>query len=244
LKQQALLDSTHVDTLIERYKCEAPTCSNNGGFCYVADGKTHLRIFIIQLKAWSIAINEGDATIECPTEAFLKALMPAKQGTRNPYKMTDIARPISTNSKTSSLEPVTPTPPPYPAYPMPPMPSYPYHPLFHPYSSFPLHYSSPDSRRTSQKQNQTHELRSSPSMEQDPIERMIKYFNWLARVSPRQAKEINEARESLVAKGYSFRTLPQISDAAFVAMEINDGLLLLIKSEIDVFKREEDKGRV
>ena len=57
VKQQALLDSTYVDALIERYNCEAPTCSNNGGFYYVADGKIHLRIFIIQLKAWSIAIN-------------------------------------------------------------------------------------------------------------------------------------------------------------------------------------------
>ena len=81
-------------------------------------------------------------------------------------------------------------------------------------------------------------------MEQDPIERMIKYVNWLARVSPTQAKEINEATESLITKGYSFRTLPQISDVAFMAIEINNSLLLLIKSEIDVFKREEDKGIV
>ena len=58
LKQQALLDNIYINILIHRYKCETSICSNNDGFCYLADGKIHLRIFTQQLKTWSIAIND------------------------------------------------------------------------------------------------------------------------------------------------------------------------------------------
>jgi hypothetical protein len=244
LKQQALLDSTHVDTLIHRYKCETSTCSNNGGFCYLADGKIHLTIFTQQLKAWSIAINDGDATLECPTEAFLKALMPAKAGTRNPFKIYDIPKPTPKPPSIDASE-ATPTPS-YPPYPMPP---YPYH-LPYPSYGLPLPY--PEHRTPQHRANryedddreEHHDLRSSPSMDRDPVERMIKYFNWLAKMSPTQAKSIQEAKEILVVKGYSFRTLSQISNASFAAMDIEDGLALLIKIELSVFKSAEAKGKI
>ena len=167
LKQQSLLDSTHVDALINRYKCEALTCSNNGGFCYVADGKIHLRIFTQQLKAWSITINDGDATLECPTEVFLKTLMPAKARMHNLFKIYDIPK-LTSTPKLPSIEAPEATPTPlYPPYLISP---YFYHPLYLPYG-FPLPY---PEYRTSQyhtkhykneDHKESHDLCSSPSIE-------------------------------------------------------------------------------
>ena len=47
------------------------------------------------------------------------------------------------------------------------------------------------------------EPHSSPSMNQDPVERMIIYIDWLANISPRQAPMFLEAKETLIEKGYS-----------------------------------------
>ena len=63
-------------------------------------------------------------------------------------------------------------------------------------------------------------------------------------MSPMQAAMIKDAEEKLVQQSYSFRTLNQISDDAFKRLEIPDGIVLLLKSEIDAYKHAEKQGKV
>ena len=249
-----MLDTAHCDEITERYRCTLATCPNhaNNGVCWVADGRVHLRILPNQARAWSMAINNGDATIESPTSNFLQSLMPARQGQRNPYRAGASATPASAPPPQEELyrsqyNPFHPlplpyyfAPPPYPGSPYgaPPMPGH-IAQRSPGYSSKSNLFSSPGQHTLS---------RSSPPLDPDenadPLSRLIKYTGWLARMSPMQAATIKDAEEKLVQQSYSFRTLNQISDDSFKRLEIPDGIVLLLKSEIDAFKRAERQGKV
>lgn len=233
----------HVNDLMLKWKCGQKTCPNEDSWCYIIDG-IHLRIFPQQMTAWSVAINDEEqgVTLEVAPETVAKALMPAKQGQKNPLRHPQ-------DDKT----PKTPAPviPPYPSYPMPPYPYY--SPYGHPQHGLPppppfhqVDAAVPSLNSTTSATTNLSEpdLRSSPPFEQDPVERMIKYIDWLAKVSPTQATMLSAAKERLLSKGHSFRTLSQISDVSFIAMEISDGLAILLKSEIKAFKKAETRGRL
>jgi len=235
---------------MDQQKCQSATCPNNGGYCFVADGKIHLRLFPANLRAWSVAINEEQATLECPTEALLKALAPVRQGQRNPFRVSENPKPISTLKSQNKLNisHTTHIPPHFSDYPLPYPPHvYPYYPPYSLPSPYPLPKTSYYNRYHDDDRD-VKDVRSSPTIDPiddgDPVVRLAKYLDWLGRVSPRQAESIDVAKEKLIEQGYSMRTLMQISDEAFKGMDIAPGLVLLFKTEITSFKRLEKQGKI
>jgi hypothetical protein len=240
LTEQDAIDRTHVEALSSMYKCDGKGKCNNKLYCWVAPQGVHLMIFPAQLKLWSMAINRGDATLEQPTEELLKTLMPVRSGGRNPYRTHSTPK-THANSPQYDDQYRSPysgfMPYPFPFYPgamgFPGMPGYP--------------GSNQAMSPTVQQASQDHE-RSSPPIdpmeEQDPVSRLIKYTNWLMRITPTQAESIKEAQDTLVQQGYSIRVVPSISDDAFKKMGISEGLGLLFKTELDQFKRAERQGKL
>src|SRR5438552_294760 len=88
----------------------------------------HLRMMAQHVCTWSIAINDGDGDLETAPAAFLKTLMPAKSGAKNPFRVSAVKSPEKDSNATSvQVQPLTqhPTqPPPYFHYP--PHAYYPY----------------------------------------------------------------------------------------------------------------------
>jgi hypothetical protein len=267
MREQQCLDNTHLDTLMELYRCKAPSCPNYAGkgYCWPVDARRHLRIFVPQLRAWSIAINNDDATLDQPTEAFLCSLLPTRPGQQNPYT---VAKPKTPKTPgTPSQDPVqfpsqhypphASYPPYYSPNPYPPhlYPPYPYPPPPHSYppthpglgqSPMPQYYTA-SPQRPSHVQS-IGEPPSSPTLdptqEQGPVARLERYRDWLIRTNPSQANVIREAVEKLIDNQYSFRLLKHISGESLKEMGICGGLALLLKHEIEAFKRAESKGRV
>ena len=195
-----------------------------------------------------MAINDEDATLDAPPQSLLEKLIPSKNGTINPFKQRQSAPKASTsnspNPPTSHSSPSI--YPPYSYY----GPYGPHYPPIYPHQlpTTPTSTGMIAMPNTSMIPNQNvpstndNDVRSSPPMQQDPVERMINYINWLARISPTQASMLIEAKEILVSKGYIFRTLPQIFDEKFAKMEIEDGVVPSLRTEIKAFKKAEARG--
>ena len=66
-------------------KCIKKDCPNEKNWCYIVDG-IHLKILPAQLKAWSMAINNDEATLDVAPENIVRALMSAKADTKNPLR--------------------------------------------------------------------------------------------------------------------------------------------------------------
>ena len=81
------VDAQHVDALMDRWACRQSSCPNERGFCVIVDG-IHLHILAQHLRTWSMAINDDDSDLEMAPAALLKTLIPAKSGTKNPFRET------------------------------------------------------------------------------------------------------------------------------------------------------------
>jgi len=209
-------------------------------WCYIVDG-IHLKILPAQLKAWSMAINNDEAALDVAPENVVKSLMPAKSGTKNPLRNQD------------ENAPKTPTPS-FPLqntgsalFPHYPLPSYPY---FNPYN-IPLSNLLPQQTLTplgstiSPGPNKSEvQVRSSPPCEQDPVERMVVYINWLAKRSPTQASMFLDAKDALLTRGYAFNTLQKMSNDVYSGMGIVEGIMMEINTEVNNFKKVEAKRRL
>src|SRR5436190_23910364 len=129
-----------------------------------------------------MAINNDVAALDAPPSDLIKALMPARSGGRNPMK--DPEPEISKSSKPApdSTTPVTPSH--YP-YPMPP------YPFYNPYDP-PLHQTPTSLHQTPtcSKSNNAHiDILNSPLVsEDDQVEKLMNYVNWLAIRTPSVAK--------------------------------------------------------
>ena len=85
------------------------------------------------------------------------------------------------------------------------------------------------------------ESRNSSSMNQDSIERMIKYINWFAKISLNQASILLKTKKLLIKNEYSFQTIDQIFNTWFIDMNILDDMIFLLRSEMMIFKKIENK---
>src|SRR5439155_19591074 len=85
MKLQNIVDCSNNDAIMSTVKCELKSCPNKAGWCYVVDN-VHLKIFPVHIKTWSIAINDGTATLDVPPAILVKSLMPSKQNLTNPMR--------------------------------------------------------------------------------------------------------------------------------------------------------------
>ena len=78
MKLQNIVDCSNNDAIMSSIKCELKSCPNKAGWCYIVDN-VHLKILPAHIKTWSIAINDGTATLDMAPAILVKSLMPAKQ---------------------------------------------------------------------------------------------------------------------------------------------------------------------
>ena len=73
---------------------------------------------------------------------------------------------------------------------------------------------------------------------QDPLEKLIAYFAWLAARSPMQSAALIIAKETLIEEGHTFKTLEKLSQAELEKTGIKPGIAMQLKSYLDSFKRK------
>ena len=130
MKLQNIVDCSNNDAIMSSIKCELKSCPNKAGWCYIVDN-VHLKILPAHIKTWSIAINDGTATLDMPPTILVKSLMPAKQSLsnpmRDPYSKSSNSGSTPTPSSGTAVHVPAPTPPPQIIYQMMP------HGYQHPY---------------------------------------------------------------------------------------------------------------
>ena len=123
------------------------------------------------MKNWSMTINNDVAALDAPPSDFIKALMPAQSGGRNPMRDPEPETSKSSKPAPDSITPVTLSH--YP-YSMPPYPFYnPYGPPLH-QTPTPLHQTPTRSKSN----NARIDILSSPLVsEGDQAEKLMNYVN-------------------------------------------------------------------
>src|SRR5436190_15658243 len=75
MKLQNIIDCSNNDAIMSSIKCELKSCLNKAEWCYIVDN-VHLKILPAHIKTWSIAINDGTATLDMGPAILVKSLMP------------------------------------------------------------------------------------------------------------------------------------------------------------------------
>ena len=236
MKLQNVIDCANNDEIMASIKCELKTCPNKAGWCYVIDN-IHLKVFLIHIKAWSVAINDNTATLDTPPAILVRSLMPAKSTLSNPMRDSSSKTSNSSVTATPSSGPAfnafTPTATPQVIYQMLP------HGYQHPYSLPMPHQHTPEPAQYH------HDVRSSSVVSGlDGVERLGTYVHWLVRKNPTLAAALYEAKNALIDAQFIFDTVMFVTDAEFENMGISPGIKVLLKTMIKGFKKAEAKGRV
>src|SRR5437762_1810926 len=212
-----MVDSTHVDTLLATIKCDVTTCPNRDAWCYILD-HVHLKILPQHMKSWSMAINNGVATLNTPPADLIKALMPSRNGTKNPLRNPD-PESLKLSKSASTSTPFA--PPPYP-YPMPP------YPFCSPYG--PSLPQTPTHGNAGVSVNEPVDLQSSPlASEGDQGEKLMNYIDWLVTKTPSLTGLFTECKDALRKGGHTFKFIKNLTDAQFEKMGISDGLVMQLR---------------
>jgi len=203
IKQQTIIDNTHIDALISLHKYEWNNYPNHdkNGWCFDAD-RIHLKLNNVHLQSWSMGINNEKASLDSPLSTLPINLMPARASESNPYRKKAKSPLLATASNpvnpASTMPHFVPYPmPSYPPYisPYPPMPEMPYRPpsLIILHMNPVVHYMNP-----------VHiAIPSSPTEEINPVDRMHTYFNWLGSKSPLQVIMLLDIKNSLLEARYN-----------------------------------------
>src|SRR5947207_2446822 len=218
-----MLDSTHVDAILAALVCHISTCPNHDSWCYIID-HIHLKVLLHHMKNWSMIINNDVTALDASSSDLIKALMPARSGGRNPMRDPEPETSKSSKSAPDSTTPITSS---HYSYPMPSYPFYnPYESLLHQIPTF-LHQTS-----TRSKSNNAciDILSSSLVFEDDQVEKLMNYVDWLAIRTPSLAEQLMECKEALTKGGYMFKQLQKLSDAQFTKMGIEDGFMMQLQS--------------
>jgi hypothetical protein len=219
------------------FKCALKSCPNRAGWCYILD-LVHLKVLPMQIKIWSIAINEDTASLETPPDILIKSLMPARQNQTNPMRdnpqnSSNSSNPMSTPTPAPSIVAPAPAPVqmPYPMYPMMPQSfQYPY--------GLPTPYSGPREPIQSH-----HEVRSSSVISgSDGVEKLATYVAWLVKRNATLATSLFEAKDALISGDFIFETIEHVTDEEFIKMGISAGIKALLKTQIKRFKKAESRG--
>jgi hypothetical protein len=226
-----------------QYKCERLSCPSNktSGWCFDIDG-IHLKIFPVQFKAWSIAINNGEADLNQPPSNVLKSLMPAKAGDVNPLRKKDKTpppvQPASMQTLSASMTPPSIMPYSMSAYPF-------FNPFMQAMQNF-LSTTPFPQQPVASSHNEASDtnILSSPSSELDPVDRLTSYTKWLIKRSPSQSAMLSAAGDMLVNAGHNFNTIGKVSDEQYAAMKIPDGIAMQFRMDINRFKKAEAAGRL
>ena len=221
------------------HKCERKNCPNHdkNGWCFDADG-IHLKMNNVHLRSWSMAINNEEATLDSPPSTLPINLMSARASEPNPYRKREKSPPQTPALNSMNFNAI---PSPYMPYSMlgypPYIPPYPPMPgMQHKAPSPTISTTNPGKQRTDPVDIT---IPSSPPEELDPVDRMLKYLDWLARKSPSQAKKFTDTKDSLLDTGHNFNTMLVLDDDKWMKLEVPEGIIMQIREGIKRFKKVE-----
>lgn len=186
-----------------------------------------------------MAINTDEATLEdCPTE-LIKSLMPALRTQTNPLR-APASRAVQKPVKMPPAINATP----HPGYPYPPATPFPYYQYPPPYHAAP--YPPPRERSASPvARHVVHLPASSPiRFESDiTIDKLKEYFDWLIKGFPGKSEQLEECLVTLRSEEILFTTLPEVPTELWKEWKISTGLILLVKTQMKKWEREQGRKR-
>jgi len=192
-----------------------------------------------QMKSWSMAINDDEATVDdCPPE-LIKTLMPARPSQKNPLRNPT----PKVVEKVPDL-PASVLPTPHPNHLYPPVTPLPYYPYPHPYPP-PTYRHYQEHSPPSPPRRRVELPASSPiRFEVDPnSDKLTEYFDWLIRGYPGKAQQIQECLSTLKSEEIMFATLNDIPANVWKDWKMSTGLILLIKGHMKKWEREQNRKR-
>ena len=192
----------------------------------------------VHLRAWSMAINNKEATLDTPPSTLAVNFMPARASDSNLYRKRNKSPPQTTPA--NSMNPSTITPPffPYSMLSYPPyMPPYPMMPGMPQNAVAPMFIQpTPVNPRTDPA---SITLPSSPPEEVNPVDRMHAFFDWLGSKSPSQVAMLLDMKNSLLDAGHNFNTIFRISETKWESLKVPEGIMMQILHGVNRFKKTE-----
>ena len=192
----------------------------------------------VHLRAWSIAINNEEATLDTPPSTLAVNFMPARASDSNPYRKRNKSPPQTTPA--NSMNPSTITPPffpysmlSYPSY----MPPYPMMPGMPQNAVAPMFTQPMPVNPRMDPASIT--IPSSPPEEVDPVDRMHAFFDWLGSKSPSQVAMLLDMKNSLLDAGHNFNTIFRISETKWESLKVPEGIMMQILHGVNRFKKTE-----
>ena len=87
-------------------------------------------------------------------------------------------------------------------------------------------------------------IHSSPPSEIDTVDRLSNYLEWLKGRNCSQASMLAEVQVTLFNTCHNFNTVSTLTDAQFIMMKILEGIAMLLRMNINRFKRSETLKKV
>ena len=193
----------------------------------------------MQMKTWSMAINNDEATLEDPPPALVRTLMPAKPSQKNPLR-----NPAPKVVEKVPEPPISILPNPHHGHlyqPLTPLPYYPYGPPYPP-PTYPHHRErsppSPPHRRVELQASSPAHFEANPNSD-----KLTESFDWLVRGYPGKAQQIRECSSTLKGEEIVFATINDIPNTLWKEWKVSNGLILLVKGHMKKWEREQARGR-
>jgi len=172
-----------------------------------------------------MAINEDEGNIDTMPAALTKTLMPAKLGTKNPFR-ENAAKPLDTAANHHlSLPPSAPLLGPIPYY----------HLLLQYYGAYngPYHqsgYPQPHQQAAPSPKRSRQRSSSIPSEYDACTNKLADYIAWLIKRYPTKSEQLTACWETLKEKDIVFETLDPIDRDRWESWGVSDGICLMVKS--------------
>jgi hypothetical protein len=196
------------------------------------------------MRSWSIFINEDTADLETPPEALAKTFMPAKSGTKNPFRTMDNKTPAKDATPTKDATPQTPSHLTSQQFFPFPFPFPPYNSIMQQYPQLSLQPPQPVIMPPASESHARSPLRSSPLPCEGDIDKLAEYINWVTKIHPTKSDQLVVCLETLRSQDIVFETVDDITNDLWEAWGVSHGLRLLLKSHLKKWERAKIKGRV
>lgn len=205
----AAATNNHVLELTTRWQCKDRTCVNHGHSCFPTKELGHLFIQTHDLTVWNEAIRAGRTTVSSPPTETIAAIIARRNKAKGRAAQTSPTKATSTAGNTYIISGAGPVGPSLPSG----LPGLAGH-----------FWGAPDSLRS-----------SPPVLEGSEVNNLKEYLDWLIGKGHLQADQGRQTKTALLAEGWGFQQLRDISEQDWREMTVPKGAVVIIRQKMKLW---------